>query len=85
MASRFRRRPTEVHGVGMAEILRTVLGGALVMSLAGISVYVLVFAAVVVHTARGARRPDPVTGEVDRLLEELGVGPHEVPPKPARP
>lgn len=61
----------------MDEILRLVLAAALVISLAGIAAYVVVLAGVVASTLRGARRPDPLAGEVDRLLAGLSGDPQD--------
>lgn len=54
------------------EILRFVLGGALVISLAGIVAYGLALAVVAVGTLRRSRRPDPLAKELDQLLAGLG-------------
>ena len=67
------------------EILRFVLGGALVISLAGIVAYGLALAVVALGTLWRSRRPDPLAQELDRLLAGLGSASGDVanrqPPK----
>lgn len=58
----------------MVEVLRIVLGVLVVVSLATIVAYALVFLAVAAWTVLTASRRDPLADELDRVLAEI-VGP----------
>ncbi|MCL5445391.1 MAG: hypothetical protein ACYDEP_00180 [Acidimicrobiales bacterium] len=58
----------------MVEMLRIVLGTLLVASLAAIVVYVVVFFAVTIWVVFTKAPPDPLEGELDRVLAEI-LGP----------
>lgn len=58
----------------MVEVLRIVLGVLVVVSLATIVAYVLVFFAVAAWTVLTGSRRDPLRDDLDRVLAEI-VGP----------
>lgn len=51
--------------------MRLVLGGLVVISLAAVAAYVLVFVSVVIATARSAHRRDQLARELDDVLAAL--------------
>ena len=71
VVSRFRWGGTSGEPVFMDEVVRQVIEGLVVISLAAVASNVLVFAFAVVVTARAARRRDRLTRELDDVLAEL--------------